>query len=149
MPGSKQLWQVFWIDDHFYAASDPGLPSDEPCSFERHHHLVNRGRADAKILLHVGFGRWLAVQPGVEVDKRQILALLEREGFCRATHAGHPIQLLVCASIEEARMNVHYRVELSQTDRAQLAALLSGGKRAARKLERADLAGHRRRRQRR
>ena len=38
--------------------------------------LVNRRRADAKILLHVGFGRRPAVQPRVEVNKRQILALL-------------------------------------------------------------------------
>ena len=36
-------------------------------------------------------------------------------------------------------MNVRYRVELSQTDRAQLTALLSGGKRAARKLKRAQI----------
>jgi transposase len=90
-------------------------------------------------LLHVGFGRRPAVQPRVEVDKRQILALPGREGFCRSTHAGHPIQLFVCASIEEARMNVRYRVELSQTERGELTALLSGGKHAARKLRRAQI----------
>jgi hypothetical protein len=33
-------------------------------------------------------------------------------------------------------MNVRYRVELSQTERAELMALLSGGKHAARKLKR-------------
>jgi hypothetical protein len=36
-------------------------------------------------------------------------------------------------------MNVRYRVELSQTERAELAALLSGGKHAARKLKRAQI----------
>ena len=36
-------------------------------------------------------------------------------------------------------MNVRYRVELSQTERADLTALLSGGKRAARKLKRAQI----------
>ena len=47
------------------------------------------------------------MQARVEVDKRQILALLGGEGFCRATHAGHPIQLFVRASKhEEAQMNV-------------------------------------------
>jgi len=57
------------------------------------------------------------------------LALLRREGFCGATHAGHPIQLFVRASNEEeARMNIRYRVELSQTERAELTALLSGGR---------------------
>jgi len=47
--------------------------------------------------------------------------------------------LFVCASIEEARMNVGYRVELSQTERGELKALLSGGKHAARKLKRAQI----------
>jgi transposase len=36
-------------------------------------------------------------------------------------------------------MNVRYRVELSQTERAQLAALLSGGKQAVRRLKRAQI----------
>ena len=80
------------------------------------------------------------MQARIGVDKRQILALLGREGFCRATHAGHPIQLFVRASNkEEAQMNVRYRVELSQTERAELTALLRGGKHAARKLKRAQI----------
>jgi len=40
---------------------------------------------------------------------------------------------------EEARMNVRYRVELSQTERAELTALVSGGKHAVRKLKRAQI----------
>ena len=64
---------------------------------------MNRRRADAEIFLHVGFGRAPAVQPGIEVDKSQILPLFGREGFCRRTHAGHPIQLFVRASNTEAR----------------------------------------------
>jgi transposase len=40
---------------------------------------------------------------------------------------------------EEARMNVRYRVELNQCERDQLTALLSGGKRGARKLKRAQI----------
>src|SRR5580700_5896530 len=128
------------INEQFDAAGGPRLPSDEPGSFERQHHLVNRRRADAKILLHVGFGRRPAVQPRVEVNKRQILALLRREGFCGATHSGHPIQLFVRASNEEeARMNVRYRVELSQAERNELKTLLSGGRHAARKLKRAQI----------
>src|SRR5260370_38228258 len=101
---------------------------------------MNRRRANAKILLHIGFGRRSTVQSRVEVDKRQILTLLGGEGFCRATHAGHPIQLFVRASNEEeARMNVRYRVELSQTERDELKGLLSAGKHAARKLKRAQI----------
>ena len=36
-------------------------------------------------------------------------------------------------------MNVRYRVELNQTERAELTALLSAGKHAARKLKRAQI----------
>src|SRR5258706_12911941 len=36
-------------------------------------------------------------------------------------------------------MNIRYRVELSQTERDELKALLSGGKHAARKLKRAQI----------
>ena len=79
------------------------------------------------------------MQPRIEVDKRQILTLFGRKGFCSATHSGHPIQSFVHASNEEAQMNVRYRVELDQTERAELTALLSGGKHAARKLKRAQI----------
>jgi len=67
------------------------------------------------------------VQPRIEVDEGKVLPLFGREGFCRRTHAGHPIQLFVRASLKEAGMNVRYRVELSQVERAELEALLSGG----------------------
>ena len=116
------------------------MSPDESLPFERQHHLMNRRWANTKILLHVGFGRRLTVQACVEVNKRQILALLGREGFSRRTHAGHPIQLFIHASSEEeARMNVRYRMELSQTERDQLTTLLSGGKHAARRLKRAQI----------
>ena len=36
-------------------------------------------------------------------------------------------------------MNIRYRVELSQTERAGLIALLAGGKHAVRKLKRAQI----------
>src|SRR5215469_5548616 len=38
-----------------------------------------------------------------------------------------------------ARMNIRYRVELNQTERDELKALLSGGRHAARKLKRAQI----------
>jgi len=91
-------------------------------------------------LLDVGFRRRPAMQGRVQVDIRQVLPLLGREGFCGRTHAGHPIQLFVRASSEQgARMNIRYRVELSQTERDELKALLSGGRHAARKLKRAQI----------
>jgi hypothetical protein len=36
-------------------------------------------------------------------------------------------------------MNIRYRVELSEAERTELSALLSGGKHAARKLKRAQI----------
>jgi transposase-like protein len=47
--------------------------------------------------------------------------------------------LFVRASFKEAGMNVRYRVELSQVERSELKALLSGGKHASRKLKRAQI----------
>ena len=115
---------MFWINEQLDAPCGPRLPLDETHPFERQHHLVNGRRA---------------VQARVEVNKRQILTLLGREGISRATHASHPIQVVVRALEEEARMNVRYRVELNQTERDQLTTLLSGGKRAVRKLKRAQI----------
>jgi hypothetical protein len=80
-----------------------------------------------EIALHVDFGRGPPVQPSIGVDKCQVLALLLREGFGRETHEGHPIQLFVRASSWEARMNLRYRVELSQDEWDELKALLSAG----------------------
>nr|GAJ38022.1 hypothetical protein BDOA9_0206400 [Bradyrhizobium sp. DOA9] len=51
------------------------------------------------------------------MDKSQILPLRGREGFCRNTHAGHPIQLFVRASNEEARHECT-RSGRTQPDRA-------------------------------
>src|SRR5690242_4114663 len=45
----------------------------------------------------------------------------------------------MATSIEEVAMNVRYRVELSEVERGELRAVLSGGKRAARKLNRAQI----------
>jgi hypothetical protein len=32
---------VFWINEHFDTSSDAALSADEPCAFERKHHLVD------------------------------------------------------------------------------------------------------------
>src|SRR3982751_6005638 len=45
----------------------------------------------------------------------------------------------MATSIEEVAMNIRYRVELSEVERGELRAMLSGGKHAARKLKRAQL----------
>jgi hypothetical protein len=91
-------------------------------------------------LLHVGFRGRPTVQARVEVDKCQVLALLKRKCRCRATHICHPIQSFVDASNkQEAQVNVRYRVDLSQAERDELKALLSGGQNAVRKMKRAQI----------
>src|SRR5947209_8672517 len=45
----------------------------------------------------------------------------------------------MATSIEEVVMNVRYRVELGEVERGELRAMLSGGKRAARRLKRAQI----------
>jgi transposase len=115
------------------------LAANEACAFEGQDHLVNRRRSYAKVALHLPFGGRAAMHARIGIDEGQVLALLGREGFCGSTHVGHPIQLFIRASIKEAGMNVRYRVELSQTERGELTALLGGGKHAARKLKRAQI----------
>jgi transposase len=45
----------------------------------------------------------------------------------------------MATSVEEVAMNIRYRVELSEVERGELRAMLSGGKHAARKLKRAQI----------
>src|SRR5918912_1977707 len=45
----------------------------------------------------------------------------------------------MATSLEEVAMNVRYRVELGEVERGELRAMLGGGKRAARKLKRAQI----------
>src|SRR5947208_637941 len=74
------------------------------------------------------------------MNEGEVLALLGREAGLDggAAHAANLIHLL-CPQFSGATMNVRYRVELSQDERAALMALLSGGKHAARKLKRAQI----------
>ena len=110
---------------------------DQPL-FEGENHLVYRSRGDAEAALDVGFGRRSQVDAGVGVDEGHILALLGREAGLRS--ARHLIHLSILLRLQpEAAMNVRYRVELTQYERDQLGALLSGGKQAARKLKRAQI----------
>ncbi len=93
-----------------------------------------------EVALHVGFGGWSSVDAGVGVNEGEILALFFGEtGFARGvTGIGGLIHRSFFRA-KEALMNIRYRVELSQSERDQLTALLSGGKHPARKLKRAQI----------
>jgi transposase len=74
------------------------------------------------------------------MDEGQILPLFfgETQGLRVVTRLGHVLHLF-CPQPHGASMNIRYRVDLSQTERDQLTALLSGGKHPARKLKRAQI----------
>ena len=57
------------------APGNAWLTANKAISFERHYHLVDRGRADLKVLLHVGLGGWASEHVRIGVDEGQILAL--------------------------------------------------------------------------
>src|SRR5919202_1020007 len=95
-------------------------------------------RADAEVTLHIGLGRRSAVDARVSVDEGQVLSLRVREAASRRRHP--PLRRFIWASLTwEAAMNIRYRVDLSEAERADLQALLSSGRRAARKLKCAQI----------
>jgi hypothetical protein len=48
---------MFWCHEELDAPRRVGLASDQAISFERHDYLMDRGRADAEMALHIGLGR--------------------------------------------------------------------------------------------
>lgn len=52
---------------------------DELASLQLQDHSVDGRWCHLEVPLHVSFRRWTAVELGVGVDKRQVLALLVRE----------------------------------------------------------------------
>ena len=73
---SFQVWQFVSLDPKRNRPSLSGSAGDKPVLLERHDHLVDRGWGHLKVPLHVSFRRRLAIELGVVVDKRQVLALL-------------------------------------------------------------------------
>ena len=55
-------WQVLRSDEEFDASGDAWLAADQAGAFEGENHLVNRGRGDLEMALHVGLGRRAAEQ---------------------------------------------------------------------------------------
>jgi hypothetical protein len=64
------------------------LTANQAVSFERHDHLVNRGRADFKVALHVGLGGRAPEHVRVGVDEGQVLALLFGEAVSAGAASG-------------------------------------------------------------
>ena len=66
------------------ATGDARLSVDEAGALETDDHLMDRRRGYAEVALHVGFGRGLAEDAGIDVDEGQVVALLlgEALGVC-------------------------------------------------------------------
>jgi hypothetical protein len=91
---------------------------------------------------HVGFGRGPFEDPAIGVDEGQLLALELRKAGPRRwafvkclTHS----RFIRASMLKEVQMNIKFRVDLSQSERDQLDALLSGGRHATRKIKRAQI----------
>lgn len=48
---------MFWSNEQFDASGNARLAPDQAGSFEGKNHLVDRGRADAEVALHVALCR--------------------------------------------------------------------------------------------
>ena len=71
------MGNFFRSNEDLDASCDAGSTANETISFERHDHLVDRGRADLKVAsLHVGLGGWTPEHVGIGVDESQVVALL-------------------------------------------------------------------------
>jgi hypothetical protein len=64
------------------------LTPDQTISFERHDHLVDRGRTDLKVALHVCLGGWAPEHVRVGVDEGEVLALLFSEAVSAEVAGG-------------------------------------------------------------
>ena len=124
------------IDDHLDAARHSWLTADQAFAFEGEDHLVDGRRADLEVALDLGFGGRTAGHFGISVDKRQIFSLPGGK-FAGVTGLGNLIHRDLMK--EEEVMNLRYRVELSQSERAELGTMLSGGKHGVRKVKRAQI----------
>ena len=112
------------------------LPRDQSCLLERQQHLVNRRRRELEEPLDVGMRGRPSVDQCVGVDEREILSLPRRE---QGSRRGPAARFIVALDSGGSTMNIRYRVELTEVERAQLMAMLSGGRHAARKLKRAQI----------
>jgi hypothetical protein len=136
------------LDEKLNASCGAWLAFDEASLFQGYDHLMDGRGGYAEVSAHIGLGGRTFEDPTVGVDEGQILALElcearadRRRLFVNSlTH----LRFIRFSTLKEARMNIKYRVELSQSEQDQLNALLSGGRHAARKLKRAQilLAAH-------
>jgi hypothetical protein len=92
---------------------------------------MDAGRGNLEEALEVGLGRWAAVDLGVGVDERQILAL--QLGEVGKGSDRHEEQRVIRSALpcKEAWMNIRYVVELTEAERDELRAVVAKGSKLA------------------
>src|SRR6202171_555618 len=125
------------------ASGSSGHACDEPGFFQGQHRLVDGGSGDLKMATQVAFGRGPLEDPAIGVDEGQVLALGPRKAGSRRRWAfvkclTH-FRFIRASTLKEVQLNIKFRVDLSQSERDQLDALLSGGRHATRKIKRAQI----------
>jgi len=119
------------------------LALNETGFFQGQNHLVHRRCGHLEVPTHIGFCRRAFEDPAIDVNEGQVLALQLRElwraGARLVAKRLIHLRFTCVSSHQEDQMNIRYRVELSQFEREQLNALLSGGRHAARRLKRAQI----------
>ena len=108
--------------------------SNQAISFEHRHHLVNGRWGHFEESLDVGFGWRPAKDACVSMDEGKVFTLLGRE----VRHDRPDCYFHSQSSLKGIKpkrrhvMNIRYVVSLSESERAELQALVSGGKSPAR-----------------
>ena len=137
---SFQCRQTFRTDEQSDASGLPGGAFDQPRTIEIENHLVHCRRRDPEISLHVRLGGRPAVELRAGMNERQVLALPFGEtGPGGVAWRNSLIHRCAQKKLNEALMNIRYRVELHQSERDELTALLAGGRQRVRRLKRAQI----------
>lgn len=79
----QQGVEIVCRDQHSETSRLPRRACNESVLLEGEHHLVDRGRRDTEVALHVGLGRRLAVHARVEVNEGEVASLLLGVGGVR------------------------------------------------------------------
>lgn len=72
---------MFWCNEELDASGDAGFAADQSGPIEVEDHLMDRGRADTKVTLDVGFGGGPSEDTRINADEGQVLALLFGEAL--------------------------------------------------------------------
>src|SRR3954449_8349930 len=113
----------------------------------RGYREINPARSRVSSIWCTGGGltrkkRWMSVSAGARPCRRREAWVKARYCPCRGVKPGRSSGEVVSISSPRCggdAMNIRFRVELSEAERNELTAMLSGGRRAARKLKRAQI----------